>query len=659
MIFDSPVGTEVERHSSKVWPGEWIDATGFGTYYNATGAWAYHTGADLNLNIPVRDSDANAPVYAVADGLVQYAGVLPVWGLVVVIKHDGVWSRYGHVENLKVKAGDGVTRGQQIAQIGNAGGRYPYHLHFDISTANLGEHPADWPGTDKARLLRDYRDPRQYISDHHDETIPKEGEMTKYRVGGDQHVHFRYSPDGQILGMLLTGTIVEGVDNGAGWIKIQINDVGGTPLTDDNDSTKRAVGYMSAKLLTPVVIPPVHNVVFTTSDNSITEGESTTLSWSGTDGASAIYLNGAPEEGPSKTITITPVVSTTYTLNVVYPGEPDIVKTLSVEVAPKPPVVVVAQIGMNTLASGAAIRDAYNRGCRFFTVMNDTDSANWAAAQPNTIVIYRQWWANTLPSVDQAMTMLNVPRLDRRIIRIGINECEGINGNDIRLHAAWDIELATRLKAQGAEYAAGTFPMGTPDYTNSTICNDIRQYYAPAYNSGLIHWDHHTYSPNMRHIYQGMASPVPFAMAPHHWVIKTGKVGRDQHDATWMEMEEGPSVAMATTLSGQYTEQDWFETRWHFNFTDCGFDVKSPSRVLSTETGMDEGGIGGFPAHQASSDDVVRWCRRYREISAAPVNGYPSPYIGGAIFQLGDTARWGGYDMAAYMPALQTQIWMR
>lgn len=175
MRFDSPVGTQTERDSDKLWPGAWVDATGFATYYTATGSPAYHTGADLNLNAPVFDSDAHSPVYAVADGLVCYAAVNTAWGAgnaIVITKHtleDGtvVYARYAHIEALKVSAGQAVVRGQPLAKIGNAAGRYPYHLHFDLARADLCAKPGDWPGTDKARLLRDYYDPLVFLREHH------------------------------------------------------------------------------------------------------------------------------------------------------------------------------------------------------------------------------------------------------------------------------------------------------------------------------------------------------------------------------------------------------------------------------------------------------------------------------------------------------------
>ncbi len=167
-VFDSPVGTPEERASLQVWPGQWIDATGYNAWYNGG---QYHTGADLNLNAPAWDSDAHAPVYAVANGTVVFAAGLPVWGNVVVVKHllqdeSCVWSRYAHLEQMMVQPGDLVERGQQIGAIGNANGRYPFHLHFDIARIDLGARPGDWPGVNPGRVLRDYVDPLKFILGH-------------------------------------------------------------------------------------------------------------------------------------------------------------------------------------------------------------------------------------------------------------------------------------------------------------------------------------------------------------------------------------------------------------------------------------------------------------------------------------------------------------
>ncbi|HRF94431.1 MAG TPA: M23 family metallopeptidase, partial [Aggregatilineales bacterium] len=75
------------------------------------------------------------------------------------------YSRYGHMQNVVVKVGDRVTRGQKIGEVGKALTiPNPAHLHFDIvRTTALERYAGDWPAMDLARLERDYVDPLEFI----------------------------------------------------------------------------------------------------------------------------------------------------------------------------------------------------------------------------------------------------------------------------------------------------------------------------------------------------------------------------------------------------------------------------------------------------------------------------------------------------------------
>ncbi|MBN1121772.1 MAG: peptidoglycan DD-metalloendopeptidase family protein [Anaerolineae bacterium] len=171
--FDAPVGTAEERMSDKLWPGTWFDAVGFGTYYGDT-IKSYHTGADLNNNKPVWDTDANAPVYSPADGTVTFSAVLAgTWGHVIVIRYDPlpdgtvVWSRMAHVNNPLVREGDRVERGQQIGSVGDAFGQLAYHLHYDIAKTDiLEQQPWHWPGLNLDAVYQHYTDPKAFTEAH-------------------------------------------------------------------------------------------------------------------------------------------------------------------------------------------------------------------------------------------------------------------------------------------------------------------------------------------------------------------------------------------------------------------------------------------------------------------------------------------------------------
>jgi murein DD-endopeptidase MepM/ murein hydrolase activator NlpD len=173
--FDAPIGSLQDRASARVWPGNWFDATGFARRYRiGTPAEAFHTGADLNLNTPTWDADARSPVYAAAGGVVTAVQRYTNWGLVIVIRHDPlaatgqvVYGRYAHVEAPRVREGQRVRRGDHIANVGNADGTQPYHLHFDISPTDiLRDRPDHWPRLNLASLQAHYVDPRQFVANN-------------------------------------------------------------------------------------------------------------------------------------------------------------------------------------------------------------------------------------------------------------------------------------------------------------------------------------------------------------------------------------------------------------------------------------------------------------------------------------------------------------
>lgn len=171
--FDSPVGLPQERQArgGTTWPETWLSTNPYKNRYLLLGTPTIHTGDDLVMR---RGGTLGQSVYAAASGVVTNARRLSgSWGDVIVIRHDPlistgqvVYSRYGHVGEMLVRAGDRVVRGQRIAIISDAYGvfRSAPHLHFDISPTRILESaPADWPGLDMERVERDYADPRLFI----------------------------------------------------------------------------------------------------------------------------------------------------------------------------------------------------------------------------------------------------------------------------------------------------------------------------------------------------------------------------------------------------------------------------------------------------------------------------------------------------------------
>jgi hypothetical protein len=87
-----------------------------------------HTGIDYRVPI-------GTPVIAAAPGQVLSSNYDPQSGNVIAIIHGLFVTQYGHLSKRSVRAGDKVTRGQQIGLSGATGewvGKFP-HLHFDLA----------------------------------------------------------------------------------------------------------------------------------------------------------------------------------------------------------------------------------------------------------------------------------------------------------------------------------------------------------------------------------------------------------------------------------------------------------------------------------------------------------------------------------------------
>lgn len=147
--FDFPVGAP--------------DAKG---YYNAQPFGKNnHLGDDWN-GVGGGNTDLGDTIYAAADGVctesINYFGG---WGKVAQILHGdsltGPESLYGHMDQMWIKLGQTVKRGQPIGTIGTAEGIYLAHLHFEIRQRGGmelgGGYSADQRG---------YFDPTAFIRSH-------------------------------------------------------------------------------------------------------------------------------------------------------------------------------------------------------------------------------------------------------------------------------------------------------------------------------------------------------------------------------------------------------------------------------------------------------------------------------------------------------------
>ena len=382
--------------------------------------------------------------------------------------------------------------------------------------------------------------------------------------------------------------------------------------------------------------PVVHNPTFTATPLSITQGQGSTLAWN-CPGASGIFASWLPSpggvSGPSDSWHVTPTQTTTYTLTVKYAGQADVVLTQTVTVAPvvtPPPVVVppgyvYPKLGVNFINYGKALIDgdngadgaAYVSGCKsFLGIGAPVLLAQAKARHPEIIVINRAMGTSAQLSGGQVASVVGGG--PNGVIYLPYNEYDNFAGatevQTLKARCGQEQVFINAMLPKGAMVSFGAWPMGCPNFNDPEVCAVITTM-APFYNNNPnVYVDMHLYSPDMKHIY------------------------RTDND------------------------QVWYERRWEFLFTKCGFDPKAGQKVLSSETGVAISGQGGFASAKANADDFANWCNAWQSLQAKPliINGasHPSPFLAANIFAYtaGTDPSWLGYDVAQYFQAAAPKI---
>lgn len=131
------------QYPHKEW-NKWYVAQKFG---NKT-SYGYHEGSDLN-RVEGGNSDYGYRIYAIADGIITFVQHLTNgFGSHIVYKIDGPWgSRWVHSahcipSSIKLKIGDRVREGDQIALVGHSGNSYNNgvknaHHHYAIAKREI------------------------------------------------------------------------------------------------------------------------------------------------------------------------------------------------------------------------------------------------------------------------------------------------------------------------------------------------------------------------------------------------------------------------------------------------------------------------------------------------------------------------------------------
>jgi len=103
-----------------------------------TGRKALHAGVDFS-------QQAGAPIYAAGGGTVASVEKDLLWGNCLRIDHGrGVETFYAHLQDVSVKRGQKVARGQPIGTMGMTGVATGAHLHFELTVRGAKVDPMNY-----------------------------------------------------------------------------------------------------------------------------------------------------------------------------------------------------------------------------------------------------------------------------------------------------------------------------------------------------------------------------------------------------------------------------------------------------------------------------------------------------------------------------------
>ncbi len=100
----------------------------------------FHKGIDLKAK-------RKTPIFAPADGIVSYIGFQKKsgFGKLLVLTHNyGFKTYYAHLNNIPVKLGQIITKGQEIALSGNTGRSSGPHLHYEVRYIGISIDPINF-----------------------------------------------------------------------------------------------------------------------------------------------------------------------------------------------------------------------------------------------------------------------------------------------------------------------------------------------------------------------------------------------------------------------------------------------------------------------------------------------------------------------------------
>lgn len=103
------------------------------------------SGGRRHAGIDIANS-TGTPIYAADGGSVtSFIGYRGGYGYIVEVNHGaGYTTRYAHLSKILVSSGQRVSKGQQIAKMGNTGNSTGPHLHFEIRKNGTPQNPFNY-----------------------------------------------------------------------------------------------------------------------------------------------------------------------------------------------------------------------------------------------------------------------------------------------------------------------------------------------------------------------------------------------------------------------------------------------------------------------------------------------------------------------------------
>jgi murein DD-endopeptidase MepM/ murein hydrolase activator NlpD len=119
-----------------LWPVEGPVTGSFGERIDPfNGEGAFHSGIDISASY-------GQAVIAPADGIVEFADTMGGYGRAIIVDHGhGITTRYGHLSNFAVVAGQHIHRGDVIGYVGLSGRSTGPHLHYEVRINDTPVNP--------------------------------------------------------------------------------------------------------------------------------------------------------------------------------------------------------------------------------------------------------------------------------------------------------------------------------------------------------------------------------------------------------------------------------------------------------------------------------------------------------------------------------------